>query len=109
MEKTRPLIEVVGGAAIGAVAALVGSVLGLWGLAAALLLMIVVGMLLPRFSFLAGGLLGMGAACLLLLSFLCPAGDCGNANTLPLTVLSMLLLTTGAVLIVVTYLRRSLG
>lgn len=76
-------------------------------MAAALLVMIVAGILLPRYGLLAGGLLGMGAASLLLLSSLCPAGDCGNANSLPLTVMSLLLVTTGAVLMVLTYLRRS--
>jgi hypothetical protein len=107
MESTRPLGQMVGGAAIGAGAALAGSVLGLWGLAAALLVMIVVGILLPHYGFLAGGLLGLGSTCLWLLSSLCPAGDCGNSNPLPLAAMSLLLLTAGAGLAVLTYLRHS--
>ncbi len=98
--------QFIGGLLLGFLASFAMS-LGLIAVAAAVVLLVAVGLALPRFAALAGGLIGIGGTWLVLLlnSMRICAGTedfCGNANYVPWLAISAGLLLVGAILAVWT-------
>jgi hypothetical protein len=106
MTLQRPIAQFGIGLAFGAVTAVVALEIGLL-LGFGLIFVIgLIGVLGSRLAFLAGTLVGQGAAILGLMAWthsLCLPTDnyCGQANLLPLTVIGALLLVAGVVLTVI--------
>jgi len=108
MNWRRPTVKFVTGAAFGVVAAIVGTSLSLITGVAAVVAVAVVGLALPRFAFLAGGLLSLGLTWTVLVIttiWQCQAtvDFCGNANPWPFAAISLLLAAAGLLLTATTY------
>jgi hypothetical protein len=98
----RPFVQFGIGAAVGFAGAIIGTEISLLGMVAAVVTVIIVGLRLPRFAALSGGLIAMGLTWFLLgvnSVAICSSTDtfCGAANFLPLLVISLTLFAAGLV------------
>lgn len=102
----RPINQLLGGVAIGIVASL-SIAIGSFAAFAGLVLLVVVGLVLPQFWFLAGGLLGIGGIWFVLtfssvVACQATANLCGGANVFSLAALSFALVVLSVALALVT-------